>query len=182
MDLGGRVALEMDVRNRIVQRGDGASIEAEVDVRVLAVDHVDLGEPGELSLPEHVLDELLGREGVRLRLLARGGEGAELALHAADVRLVQVEILDEVDAVVASAETPREVRELAEREQVVRLEDRESVLEVESLTGLELLPNRLERLLSEDCDQVLLSTTASASASSSGRRSVPSRQACAFLA
>ena len=78
-------------------------------------------------------------------LLLRRGERAELALHAADVRLVQVEVLDEVDLVVPPRSAARPVGELAEPEQVVGLEQREPVLEVEPLAGLDLLPDRLER-------------------------------------
>ena len=59
VDLGRRVALEVHVGERVVQRRDRVAIEGEVDVRVLAVDHVDLGEPGDLALREDVLDELL---------------------------------------------------------------------------------------------------------------------------
>ena len=99
VDLGGRVALEVHVRQRLVQRADRLDVEVEVDVRVLAVDHVDLGEPGQLALAHRVLDELLGGDRVGVLLLLRRREGAELALHAADVRLVQVEVLDEVDLV-----------------------------------------------------------------------------------
>ena len=167
VDLGGRVALEVHVGKRVVQRGDRVAVEGEVDVRVLAVDHVDLGEPGHLALSEHVLDELLGRERVRVLLLARRGEGAELALHAADVRLVQVQVLDEVHLVRAAARAAREVGERAELEQVVRLEDRDAVVEVEALSGLDLLPDRLQRLQLENGDQLLLSTTARVNASSS---------------
>ena len=94
---------------------------------------------------ERVLDELLGRERVGVLLLPRRGERAELALHAADVRLVQIQVLDEVDLVGAAAQPAREVGELAELEQVVRLEERDAVLEVEALAGLDLLPDRLQR-------------------------------------
>ena len=45
VDLGRRVALEVHVRQRLVQLRDRVGVELEVDVRVLAVDHVDLGEP-----------------------------------------------------------------------------------------------------------------------------------------
>ena len=55
-------------------------------------------------LRDRVRDELVGGERVGVLLLLRRREGAELALHAADVRLVQVEVLDEVDAVVAAAQ------------------------------------------------------------------------------
>ena len=109
-------------------------------------------------------------------LLARRRERAELALHAADVRLVHVEVLDEVDLVRAAAQATREVGERAELEQVVGLEDRDAVLEVEALAGLDLLPDRLQRLELENGDQLLLSTTARVSASSSSRRGAPSRQ------
>ena len=115
-------------------------------MRVLAVDHVDLGEPGDLALREHVLDELVGGERVGVLLLARRRERAELALHAADVRLVHVEVLDEEDLVRSAANAAREVGERAELEQVVRLEERDAVVEVEALSGLDLLPDRLERL------------------------------------
>ena len=127
-----------------MERGGGVAVEAEVHVRALAVDHVDLGEARELALAEDVLDELLGGERVRVRLLLRRGERAELALHAADVRLVDVQVLDEEDLVRAAAQPPCRVRELAEREQVVRLEQREPVLEPEPLPGLHLLADRLQ--------------------------------------
>jgi hypothetical protein len=112
-----------------------------------------------------------------MRLLARGREGAELALHAADVGLVHVEVLDEVDLVRTPAQPPGVVRELAERQEIVGLEDREAVFEVEALSGLDLLPDRLERAQSENGDQLLLSTTAHVNASSSSRRAAPSRRA-----
>ncbi len=176
VDLGGRVALEVHVGQRLVQRGDRVAVEREVDVRVLAVDHVDLGEAGDLALAEHVLDELVARDRVRVLLLARGRERAELALHAADVRLVHVEVLDEVDLVRASARAACEVGEGAELEEVVGLEDRHAVVEVETFSGLDLLPDRLQRLQRENGDQLLLSMTARVSASSSSRRGAASRQ------
>ena len=95
---------------------------------------------------EDVLDELLGGDRVGVLLLPRRREGAELALHAADVRLVHVEVLDEVDLVRAAAHAAREVGERAELEHVVRLEDRDAVVEVEAFSGLDLLPDRLQRL------------------------------------
>jgi hypothetical protein len=79
-------------------------------------------------------------------LLARRGEGAELALHAADVRLAHIEVLDEEDLVAPTAHTTREVGERAQLEQVVRLQDRDAVVEVESFSGRDLLPDRLQRL------------------------------------
>ena len=144
VDLGRRVALEVHVGQRRVERGDRVAVEAEVHVRVLAVHHVDLGEPGHLALMQDVLDELVGGDRVRLRLLARRGEGAELALHAADVGLVHVEVLDEVDLVGTAPPAPREIRKLAEREHVVHLEDREAVLEVEPLSAFDLLPDAVQ--------------------------------------
>jgi hypothetical protein len=107
---------------------------------------VELCEARDLALGENVGDELLGRERVRVLLLPRRRERAELALHAADVRLAHVEVLDEVDLVRSPSDTTREVGECAELEQVVRLEDRDPVVEVEPLSGLDLLPNRLQRL------------------------------------
>ena len=119
VDLGGRVELEMHVRERRLQLAQDVRVELEVDVRVLAVHAMDLGEARELVLRDRVLDELVGAEGVRVLLLLGLRERAELALHAADVRLVQVEVLDEEDLVAAAAHAPREIGELAEREQVV---------------------------------------------------------------
>ena len=135
----------MHVRERLLQRAHGVDVELEVDVRVLAVDHVDLREACELPLADRVLDELLRGDRVGVLLLLRRGERAELALHAADVRLVQVEVLDEVDLVRTAAEASRPVGQVAEPEQVVGLEQREAVLEVQALAGLDLLPDRLER-------------------------------------
>ena len=100
---------------------------------------------GQLALAHGVLDQLLGGDRVGLLLLLRRGEGAELALHATDVRLVQVQVLDEVDLVGAATLPARPVGELAELEQVVGLEQRQAVLEIEPLAGLDLLPDRFER-------------------------------------
>ena len=113
-------------------------------MRVLAVDAVDLGELRELVLRDGVLDELVGALRVGVLLLPGLREGAELALHAADVRLVQVDVLDEEDLVAAAALAPREVGEVAEREQVVGLHQRDAVVEVEPLAGEDLLPDRGE--------------------------------------
>ena len=78
-------------------------------------------------------------------LLPRRCERAELALHAADVRLVQIQVLDEEDLVGAAALPAREIGERPELEEIVRLEDCDAVLEVEALSGLDLLPDRLQR-------------------------------------
>ena len=145
VDLAGREELQVDVRHRVVELRDDLDVVAEVDVRALAPDHVDLGEPGQLALAQRVLDELLPRVRVGARLLLRHGERAELALHAADVRLVEIEVLDEEDAVVSATLPPREVGELADRQQVVGLEEREAVLGVEALARLDLLADRAQR-------------------------------------
>ena len=143
--LGGRVALEVHVRQLGLQGAERVEIEVEVDVRVLAVDHVDLGERGQPVLLDRVADELLGRRRVGVLLLLGRRERAELAFHAADVRLAEVEVLDERHLVGAAAEPSREVGQLADLEQVVGFEDREAVLELEALAGLDLLANRAER-------------------------------------
>ena len=185
VDLRGRVALQVHVRQRRLERADRVDVEIEADVRVLAVHHVDLGEPGQAVLLDRVGHELLGRDRVRVLLLARRRERAELAFDAADVGLVEIEVLDEVDLVRAAAHSPRGVGQLAEREQVVRLEDREAVLEVEALAGLHLVPERRERgcrVEEGHVGQRSRSTTASTSASSSSRRTAPFRLARALLA
>jgi hypothetical protein len=107
---------------------------------------VQLGEARHLALGEHVCDELSGRERVGVLLLARRRESTELALHTADVRLAHVEVLDEVDLVGPTAHAAREIGERPEFEEVVRLEDRDAVVEVEAFPGLDLLPDRLQRL------------------------------------
>ena len=119
-----------------------SDVVVEVDVRALAANHVDLGEAGELVLSNGVLDHLVRRIRVGVGLLVRDGEGAELALHTADVRLVQVQVLDEVDAVIAAAHAPREIGEVAERKDVVALHQRHAVLEVEALACLHLVADR----------------------------------------
>jgi len=134
-------------------------------------------------LSDRIDDELFCGDRVGVLLLARGGEGAELAFHPADVRLVQVEVLDEVDLIGAAAAAAREVGKRAQLEQVVRLEQREPVLEIEPLARLHLLADRLQRGCAvEDGHQRLRSTTASARASSSARREAPSRLSLARLA
>ena len=176
VDLARREELQVHVGHRLVQLPDDLDVVVEVDVRALAADHVDLGEAGQLALAERVLDELLRGVRVRALLLLRDGEGAELALHAADVRLVQIQVLDEVDLVAAAALPAREVGQLAEPEDVVGLHQREPVLEVEPLARLDLLADRLERRGAvEDGHYAVLSTTASVIASSSSRAATPSR-------
>ena len=59
VDLARGEELQVDVRQRLVQRADDVDVVVEVDVRALAADHVDLGEAGELVLAHGVLDELL---------------------------------------------------------------------------------------------------------------------------
>jgi hypothetical protein len=59
--------------------------------------------------------------------------------------LVQIEVLDEEDLVGPAALPAREVGERSELEQVIGLEDRDAVVEVEALPGLDLLPDRLQR-------------------------------------
>jgi hypothetical protein len=135
----------MHVRHRRLERADRLDVEVQRDVGALPVHHVDLGEAGELALLQRVFDELLRRQRVGVLLLLRGGEGAELALHAADVRLREIEVLDEEDLVGAAALAARQVGKGAELEQVVRLEEREAVLEVEPLVRLDLLPDVRER-------------------------------------
>src|SRR5919204_4855820 len=178
VDLGGGVELEVHVRQRRPQLAQDVDVEVEVDVWVLAVHAVDLREPRGLVLAYRVLDELLRGQRVRVLLLVRLREGAELALHPADVRLVQVEVLDEEDAVVAAPQAPREVGQLPQGEQVVRLEEREPVLEVEPLAPLDLVADRRQSVDAvEDGHHKSRFTTASVSASSSSRRGAPFRQA-----
>ena len=158
-----------------MQLADRVDVVAEVDVRILAVHHVHLGERDVLPLRDDLCDELVGRLRVCMRLLLRRSERTELALHAADIRLVQVQVLDEVDLVCPAAQPAGEVRELAQLEEVVGLEDRDTVVEVEAVAGLDLLPDELQGLQLRNGDQLLLSTTAQVSASSSSRRGAPSR-------
>ena len=56
----------MDVGQRRAQLAQDVGVELEVDVRVLAVDAVDLGELRVRVLRDGVLDELVGGERVRL--------------------------------------------------------------------------------------------------------------------
>ncbi len=172
VDLGRRVELQMDVGQRGLQLAQHICVEPEVDVRVLAVDAVDLGELRVLVHGYGVLRELRRGERVRALLLLRLGKRAELAFHSADVRLVEIEVLDEVDLVAAAAHAAREIGELAEREEVVRLHQRHAILEIEPLACLDLLPNGSEGLQHvEDCQAAYLSrsTTACVSDSSSSR-------------
>jgi hypothetical protein len=183
VDLAGRVELQVDFRHRLVEGAGRIEVEVEADVRVLAVDHVDLGEPGVLALAERVLDQLVRRDRVRRLLLLRRRERAELALHAADVRLVQIQVLDEVDLVAAAANPAREVGELAEPQQVVRLEQRDAVVEIQTFPRLDLVPDRGERIrVRQGRHQLSLSTTAMASDSSSSRYTSPFKLSRAWSA
>jgi hypothetical protein len=151
----------VDAGKRVPKRADELDVVREIEVRVFAADHVDLGEAGALALLDRLADELLDRPEIGVVLLRGPRERAELALHPADVRVVQVDVLDEVDVVAAAATPPRRVGELAELEDVVRLHEGEAVLEVEPRVRLDLLPDRVERGLRRDGGhQLLRSTTA----------------------
>jgi hypothetical protein len=91
------------------QLAQDLGVELEIDVRVLAVDEMDLREVGDLVLRNRILDELVRGQRVGVLLLARLRERTELALHAADVRLVHVDALNEVHLVAAAADAPREI-------------------------------------------------------------------------
>ena len=143
---------------------------------------MDLGEAEQLVLLDGVGDELVRAQRERVLLFVRAREGAELAFHPADVGLVQVDVLDEVDLVAEAALTTREIGELAEREQVIRLHERDAVVEVEALAGEDFLLDRCERFQLENCHYFSRSTTACVRASSSSRWSSPSRLALALPA
>ena len=100
--------------------------------------------------------------------------------------MVEVEVLDEIDLVVAAALPPRKVGELPEREQVVRLHQGQPVLEVEALAGLHLLVDRSERAEPVEnrhlTPYLSLLTTACVRDSSSSRCSSPLRHALARVA
>ena len=50
VDLARRVELQVHIGQRLMERTSRLDVEVEVDVRALAVDHMDLGEAGELTL------------------------------------------------------------------------------------------------------------------------------------
>ena len=119
VDLARRKALQVHIGKRGLERADQVEVVVEVEVRRLAADHVDLLVAVAPVHLDGVLDEITDVPGVRTALLVRAREGAELALHAAHVRVVEVEVVDEVDLVVALLHAPRGVREIADGQQVV---------------------------------------------------------------
>ena len=127
-------------------RGE-VGVVREVEVRVLAADHVDLGELLVRADLQRLLDQVVDRPHLGVGLLRRARERAELALHPADRRVVQVQVVDEEDVVRAAAEAARGVGQLAEREQVVALEQRDAVVEVEALTRDDLVADLHELLV-----------------------------------
>jgi hypothetical protein len=56
--------------------------------------------------------------------------------------VVQVQVVDEVDLVAAAAQAPGGVGQLAQLQDVARLEQRDPVVEVEPLAGGDLFANR----------------------------------------
>src|SRR6185437_9313150 len=112
-------------------------------------------------------------------LLVRAREGAELALHAADVGVVEVEVVDEVDLVTAASQAPRLIGEVAQRQQVVALQQRAAV-EVESLARQDLLANGVDQRTRENACQVISQwsrVVAACTIASSARRSLRSGSA-----
>ena len=145
---------------------------------------MNFGEAGDRLLRDRVLDELVGADRVRVLLLLRLRKRAELALHAANVRLIEIEVLDEIDLVAAAADAAREIGDLAEGEEIVRLHQCEPILEVEPLARLHLFPDGGEDVEGVEDRHAYLSrlTTACVSDSSSSRCSSPLRHARALLA
>ena len=144
--LGGREQLEVHVRQRLVKRARQVDVVAVLEVRALAAHHVDLAVGLALVHLDGVADQVADVPRVGAGLLAGHGERAELALHPTHVRVVEVQVVDEVDLVGAAAQAARGVRQLAQRGQVVGLQQRDPVVEVETLTGEHLLTDRGERI------------------------------------
>ncbi len=106
-------------------------------------------------LLDRVADELLRRRRVGVLLPLGCGERTELAFHTTDVGLAQVEVLNERHLVGATTKAAGEVGELTDLEQLVGFEDREAVLELEALAGLDLVTDRAERRGAvEECHSV----------------------------
>jgi len=82
-------------------------------MRALAVDEVELVVGLLLVGPLRFGRQLAGAERVGALLLGRAGKGAEPALHAADVGLVEGQVADEEDLVSAAAQPPRAVGQLS---------------------------------------------------------------------
>ncbi len=146
VDLGGREQLQVDVGQGLVQGARDVRVVVVADVRMLAADHVDLA----VGLPpvhlDGVGDQVGDVPGVGALLAAGAGEGAELALDPAHVGVVQVQVVDEVHLVAAAAQPAGRVGELAQSEQILGLEQRDPVVEVEPLTGENLLADRRQRV------------------------------------
>jgi hypothetical protein len=87
----------------------------------------------------HRREHLVGTHRVAARVLARGREGAELAVQRVDaeVRRVQVPVDVEVD-LVAVLRAVRLIGQAAEREEVLGLEERQRIRAREALAGGDL--------------------------------------------
>ena len=144
MDLRRGKELEVDTRQALLEGARDVGVVREVEVRVLATDHVDLGEVLMLAHVLRVGHEVADVPHDRIGLLRRAGEGAELALHAADRRVVEIQVVDEVHVIGAATVATREVGQLAEFENVVRLEQRDAVVEVKAFARDDLLANFLQ--------------------------------------
>ena len=146
VDLGRGEELQVDVGQRLVQRSRHAGVVVVADVGVLAADHVDLAVALALVHLDGVGDQVGDVPRVGALLPARARERAELALHPAHVGVVQVQVVDEEDLVGAPAQPPGGVGQLAEREHVVALEERDPVVEIEPLAGDHLVADGCERV------------------------------------
>ena len=146
VDLGRGEELQVDVGQRLVQRSGHAGVVVVADVGVLAADHVDLAVALALVHLDGVGDQVGDVPRVGALLPARARERAELALHPAHVGVVQVQVVDEEDLVGAPAQPPGAVGQLAEREHVVALEERDPVVEIEPLAGDHLVADGCERV------------------------------------
>ena len=119
MDLGGGKELEIYTRQTLLERRRDVDVVLEIEVRILATNHVDLGVVLRRTHLLRVRDEVVDVPHDRVGLLRRARKGAELALDSTDRRVVEVQVVDEEDLVGATALAAGKVGEGTEFEHIV---------------------------------------------------------------
>ena len=123
LDLGRRQRVQVD-RVALLERAEEVLVVVDPEVRVVAALHEDAGAADRERLLDLLVDDRL-REQVALGAVAGPAvEGAEVAVGDADVRVVDVAVDDERDPAGVRTARAELVRGLADRDEVLRLEER----------------------------------------------------------
>ena len=138
LDLRRRQRVQVD-RVALLDRAEEILVVVDPEVGMVAALHEEAGAAERERLLDLLEDDRL-RQQVALVAVARAAvEGAEVAVGDADVRVVQVPVDDERDAVRVGLAAAQLVRDAADRDEVARVEERDRLVVGDALAGERLV-------------------------------------------